>query len=183
MLRIISGKYGGRKINQPSEQITRPTTDKVREAVFSSIHFNLEDSIVLDLFSGSGAWSIEAVSRGAMKAIAVEKNRSAFSIIKSNLELLKINNIDLYNEDANRFLDSKKGIEVDFIFMDAPYVEYELINTLLNKIKEYKTLKSNGVIIIETDNPDLISLPKDFIIQKQKKYGKIHILYIVEFTN
>ncbi len=178
MLRIIAGKYGGRKIEQPSLDITRSTTDRIREAIFSSIQFDLNGAIVLDLFSGSGAFAFESVSRGAMKAIAVEKDRKAANIISKNKTMLGANNIDIFRMDARTFIESKKGTKFDFIFLDPPYKEIELYNETLSQILKAEILSNTGYIIIETIMPKNINIPKDFMIQRSKKYGKISVLLI-----
>ncbi|UVD81759.1 16S rRNA (guanine(966)-N(2))-methyltransferase RsmD [Mycoplasma iguanae] len=180
MLRIIAGNYRQRKIETPDLKITRPTTDKVREAIFSSLHFDLPSSICLDLFSGSGAMAIEAVSRGALKVIASEKNPKIFKILQNNLNTLGINNIDAYLIDALALLKLKQNTEYDFIFLDPPYEKIELLNECLKKIQEYKLLKKYGKIIIETNNFSLVIIPKGFNIIKTKKYGKTTILFITK---
>lgn len=179
MLRIIAGKYGSRKIEQPDSDSTRPTTDKVREAVFSSIQFEVENAIILDLFAGSGAWSFEALSRGAMKAFAIDKNSKAIAIIKENAKNLNCNNVVIEKNDAINFLQTNKGKEFDFIFMDAPYALKEVVNNALELIQNNKYLKSFGKIILETDDLDKITLPKNLIISKFKKYG---ITYVATIT-
>ncbi|WP_374978436.1 16S rRNA (guanine(966)-N(2))-methyltransferase RsmD [Mycoplasma sp. CSL7491-lung] len=177
MLRIISGIYKNRLIQEPDLKITRPTTNKVREAIFSSIQFKIIDKNILDLFSGSGALSIEAVSRGASKAIAIEKNREVYKTLTSNINSLKIKNIRTLNIDANDFLN-KNSDSFDFIFLDAPYNEYQLVNSVLEKIGEKSLLNSNGEIILETNKINEIIIPDKFRIFKQKRYGRIDILYI-----
>ncbi|CAM9153696.1 16S rRNA (guanine(966)-N(2))-methyltransferase RsmD [Mycoplasma marinum] len=178
MLRIISGKYGGRQIEQPEMEITRATTDRIREAIFSSIQFDVPNSLVLDLFSGSGAFALEAVSRGAMKAIAIEKNSKAINIIKSNKDLLKINNMDIIKTDAISYVKSKSGAKFNLIFMDPPYEEIDLYNQTLEEIKKSNLLATNGYIILETDRAAELIIPDKFMIQKSKKYGKISVLLI-----
>lgn len=178
MIRVISGKYRGLKLEQPPLEITRPTTDRTREAVFSSIQFDIKDSIILDLFAGSGANAIEAVSRGAMKAFVVEKNKEAANVIRKNIDNLGIKNISSYTSDVLSFLVSNRGMKFDFIFMDPPYIDYELYNETLTKLKKGCFLKTTGLIICETDNPNKINIPDGFVIQKHKKYGKAHILAI-----
>ncbi len=178
MLRIIAGEYRGRKIEQPDLNITRPTMDRVREAVFSSIQFKLEKAIVLDLFAGSGVFSFESVSRGAMKSIAVENNLKAINVITKNKEILNAKNVEIVNADAIRFLDMKKGAKFKFIFMDPPFSEMNLYNEALEKIVKNNLLESTGYIILETNNVQEVKIPKTLMIQKSKKYGKIDILLI-----
>ncbi|EFF41325.1 16S rRNA (guanine(966)-N(2))-methyltransferase RsmD [Mycoplasmopsis alligatoris] len=181
MLRIISGKYGKRLIEQPDYDITRATSDKIRESIFSALHFEIEGKIILDLFSGSGSWSIEALSRGALKAISIEKNKAAFAVIQKNVSNLKITNVELHNYDALRYLQGAKGKKFDFIFMDPPFKEINLLNDSLKFIIENKNLATYGTIIVETDQPEKILIPKGLQVKKEKKYGKITILFLNEF--
>ncbi|MCP4336763.1 MAG: 16S rRNA (guanine(966)-N(2))-methyltransferase RsmD [Mycoplasma sp.] len=178
MLRIISGEYKGRKIEQPDLKITRPTIDRVREAIFSSIQFKLKNSIILDLFAGSAAFSIEAISRGAMKSIAVENNRQALKVIENNKKKLGISNLIIINRDAVQYTKYTSGVKFDFIFMDPPFKEYDLYNKTLQNIFQNNLLNNNGYIIIETNNKDKIEIPKGYMIQKNKKYGKKDVLLI-----
>ncbi|QKT05485.1 16S rRNA (guanine(966)-N(2))-methyltransferase RsmD [Mycoplasma sp. OR1901] len=177
MLRIISGIYRNRLIQEPDLKTTRPTTNKVREAIFSSLQFKIVDKNVLDLFSGSGALSIEAISRGASKATAIEKNREAFKILSSNIHSLKISNIRALNIDAKDYLN-KSSETFDFILLDAPYDQYQLVNEILEKIDQKSLLNSGGEIILETNKVSEIIVPENFRIFKQKRYGRIDILYI-----
>ncbi|AKF40944.1 DNA methylase [Mycoplasmopsis canis] len=177
MLRIISGIYRNRKIQEPDLKITRPTTDKVREAIFSSLQFKIQGKKVLDLFSGSGALSIEAVSRGASDAYSIEKNREVFKVLSKNISSLNITNINTINIDALAFLDKTSDC-FDFIFIDAPYNEYELVNQSLDKIFNKNMLLEDGEIILETNDPSKIIIPSGFKIYKEKRYGRIDVLYI-----
>lgn len=178
MLRVISGKYGKRMIKQPPLEITRPTMDRVKEAFFSMIQFEVPGSLVLDLFAGSGALSIEAVSRDAMKAIAVEKSREAFKTIEENLKTLGISNVSAVNADVLEYLPRLSGSKFDFIFMDPPYKELGLYEQTLKLIDELKLLKTHGLIILETSSPHEIKLPEGLTIQKQRKYGSTHIVLL-----
>ncbi|MFV9451855.1 16S rRNA (guanine(966)-N(2))-methyltransferase RsmD [Mycoplasma sp. 4463] len=177
-MRIIAGKLRHLIIEQPDSKFTRPTGDKVREAVFSSIQFEIEDTTCLDLFSGSGAWAIEAISRGAKHVDAVEKQRQVFTVTRANVAKTKTDNqISLFNDDALHFL-SKTSKTYDFIFIDAPFVEYELVNNSLLIISQKSLLNENGEIILETDKPNLIVLPNNLQVYKEKQYGKVYILKI-----
>lgn len=178
MLRIIGGKFRSLRIEQPSLEITRPTTDRIRENIFNIIQSKIKGSIILDCFSGSGAMSIEAISRGAMKAISIEKNIDAFKVIKNNIEKLKISNIDLIHNDSLNFLSYHNNIEFDFIFLDPPYNDIELLNNVLNVLNKKKMLKKYGTIILEMDLNKQFDLPKGLIINNIKVYGKTKILFI-----
>ncbi|RIV16969.1 16S rRNA (guanine(966)-N(2))-methyltransferase RsmD [Mycoplasmopsis gallopavonis] len=182
MLRIIAGKYRNLKLKQPDNQITRATTDKVREAVFSSLQFKIQDANCLDLFSGSGAWSIEAMSRGANYVDAIEINKNAYKIIQDNINYVKETGIKTWNIDALFFLE-KTTNQYDFIFIDAPYKKTNLVNQALNLIEQKNLLQEDGEIIIETDQFKEINLPTSFEIYKHKKYGKIDILYVFKTSN
>ncbi|ADN68716.1 16S rRNA (guanine(966)-N(2))-methyltransferase RsmD [Mycoplasmopsis fermentans] len=178
MLRIISGKYRHLNIEQPKTLETRPTMDRVREAIFSSIRFNLESACILDLFAGSGAFSFEALSNYAVKAIAVDNNNEAIKTIRNNALKLKAENIDIVKDDVLNYLQKNSGRKFDFIFIDAPYKEYQSVNKSLELIVDNKFLTKNGLVILETDNFLMIDIPKKLTIQKQRQYGKVNILFI-----
>ncbi len=178
MLRVIAGKYRGRNLEQPPFSISRPTSDRTKEAVFSMIQFELKDSIVLDLFSGSGALGIEASSRGAMKVFSVEKDSQAVAVMKANIDRLGIENIQIVKKDVLQHLNALKGTKYDFIFMDPPYTEIDLYNETIQKIEELKLLKPMGLIIIEASKPREIKIPEGLVIQKEKRYGKSNILLL-----
>ena len=177
MLRVTSGKHGGRKLEQPDLKITRPTTDRAKEAVFSMIQFKVKGSIFLDLFSGSGSMAIEAVSRDALKAFAIENNSNAIKIINKNLDALNINNVSVIKSDAATYINSSKGRKFDFIFMDPPYGE-NLYNSVIKSIKNSELLAETGWLIIETSRPNEIEIPSGFVLIKSKKYGKSSILIV-----
>ena len=177
MLRVIGGIHGGRKLKQPSLKTTRPTTDRAKEALFSMIQFRVDGSIFLDLFSGSGSIAIEASSRGAMKVFAVEKDESAIKVIKSNCDMLNINNINIIRAEVISFLSTLGGTKFDFIFMDPPYEE-DLYNKALSIIREKKILSEMGWIIIETSHPNEIVIPTGFVKHKTRKYGKSSMVII-----
>jgi 16S rRNA (guanine966-N2)-methyltransferase len=177
MLRVISGLYSGRKLKKPDLQITRPTTNRVKKAIFSIIQFKIKNSIFLDLFSGSGAISIEAISCGAMKAFAIEKNKKAFKIINENIENLKINNIVSINSDALTFLEKSKGKVFDFIYLDPPH-NLNLFKEIFHLIDKNKILSNKGYIIVETNKFSKIDIPNNFLVIKNKKYGKTLVLLI-----
>ncbi|VEU75665.1 DNA methylase [Mycoplasmopsis maculosa] len=178
MIRVISGKYRSRILSQPNTTNTRPTMDRVREAIFSSIRQDIENKIVLDLFSGSGAFSIEAISNGAMKAVSIENNKEALKVINDNIKALKINNLEVLNLDVLIFLKRYTGRVFDYIFLDPPYKEYETLNSSLELIVNNNFLNNFGKIILETDNPEEIKIPNELVLNKIKKYGKVYVLFI-----
>lgn len=171
MLRVVAGKYRGRKLEQPPLNITRPTMDRVKESIFNMIQFDIKGAIVLDLFAGSGSLSIEAVSRDAMKAIAVDKSKEAINIINGNLESIGINNVSVVKADVISYVHSMRGAKFDFIFMDPPFADFAIYKSTFEAILEAKILKDTGLIILETKDPQKIEIPEGFVIQKQRKYG------------
>ncbi|QIW62184.1 16S rRNA (guanine(966)-N(2))-methyltransferase RsmD [Mycoplasmopsis gallinacea] len=177
MLRIISGKYRNRKIEQPALEISRPTMDKVKESIFSSIQFKIVDKTFLDLFSGSGSMAIEAISRGASNVTLLELNNVAFNIIKKNISSLQIDNINAIKKDSLLFLQNTSET-FDFIFIDAPYADYALLNDSLKLIAQRNILNEDGEIIVETNKVSEVIIPKGLRVFKSKRYGKVDILYI-----
>ncbi|WLP85299.1 16S rRNA (guanine(966)-N(2))-methyltransferase RsmD [Mycoplasma seminis] len=180
MLRIIAGKYKGLRIEQPDAKYTRPTTDKVREAVFSSLQFKLVGSTCLDLFGGSGAWSIEAISRGAGKVDTIEKNKIVAKVIQQNFAKTKqANEFNLIIQDALIYLDNTNQ-KYDFVFMDAPFIEYDLVSKCLEKLVSNNLLKEDFEIVLETNDFNNITLPDSLKVYKEKQYGKIGIYYLCQ---
>jgi len=169
-MRIISGKYKkSNLLTLDGNDITRPTKDMVKEALFSSIEIN-EDCEVLDLFSGSGAIGIEALSRGAKDAVFNDLSKEAYKIIKTNLAKFKEDRL-VYNLDYKEVLNKLNGRQFDFIYLDPPYAfkEYENIFELIYK---YNLLKETGIIVVEVrKDVDLNNNYYKYINYKEKRYG------------
>jgi len=186
-LRIISGKAKGLILKSPKGFDTRPTSDRVKEAVFSMISPYLYDAKVLDLFSGTGNLSIESISRNASMAYLVEKNRNAINVIKENIARARFENkIQILSQDV---FDSIKylglnNITFDIIFMDPPYLK-GYIKPTLEAIILYNILEKNGIIVIEHDRRDTLDKNINSLIKfKEKKYGNTIIsIYSKEDTN
>ena len=178
MLRIISGKFRGSKLEIPPNNTTRPTINRIRESIFDVIQFKLNKSIVLDLFAGSGSYAIESISRGATKVIICDSNNHAIATIKKNLEKLNINNYDLYQLDFETLLHSKSGAKFDIIFIDPPYKNISSYNKSLFLIHQLDLLENNGVIVIEKAKTIPIKIPNGLIISKTKTYGTKMILFV-----
>jgi len=171
-MRVVAGKYRGKKLKEFDLGSTKPTLDRVKEAIFSSIQFDIIGKVVLDLFSGTGALGIEAVSRGAKQVFLIEKNKDAVKIIKSNLNGIEGNYL-LKEIDAFDFLNEIK-IKFDIILLDPPYktdfgvkaIEIILKNGLLNK---------NGVILFETSSELNFELNFEGLNVSKKKYGSVTV--------
>ncbi len=172
-MRVITGIAKGRKLDTLSGTDVRPTTDMVKEAVFSAIQFDIEGRSFLDLFAGSGQMGIEALSRGAENAVFIDSNPQAIAVIKTNLEKTGfIEQAKILKGDYNSFLLSTDK-RFDIAFLDPPYNN----NILENALKAVtKVMKEHSTIICE--HPIHVGVPKGvegFSLIKQKKYSKIII--------
>lgn len=174
-MRVITGSARGRRLETlAGEEVTRPTTQATKEALFSSIQFELEDKRILDLFAGSGQLGIEALSRGARVCTFVESNRQAFKIVEQNVAHCKMNDMsNIVFSDAKSFLCRKDCF--DIAFLDPPYNK-GLINDCLPLLTD--CMDDDGVIVCETSKdenvPDCIN---GWSISRQKNYGKTKLTY------
>jgi len=168
-MRIISGIYKGRVIKGFDIDGTRPTMERVKESLFGMIQSNLKDSIILDLFCGSGNLGIEAISWGAKKGYLVDKNIIAYKTALKNVNDLGIKNIDVLNKDYKEALKYFKdnNIKFDLVFLDPPYKD-NLINTAIKLICEYELLNYDGLIVCEFEN-EIVEC--DYTLYKERKYG------------
>ncbi len=147
-MRVITGKARGVQLRTPDGMDTRPTADRVKEAMFSSIQFEVPGAKVLDLFGGTGQLAIEALSRGASEAVIIDSAESACRLIKDNLTRTKlISQAKVIRSDYTDYLKRCKD-KFDIIFLDPPYAEVFLENSL-NLIREIDILSSNGIIVTE----------------------------------
>lgn len=151
-LKIISGKYKSRIITIPNKSKLRPTKAFIRESLFNIVNLNICNNS-LDLFSGSGILSIEALSRGIDKAILVEYDSDLVKCIKQNLILLDENNATVFNKKVSKFLKDNDSNAFDVIFLDPPYGT-NLLDETLNFLKDYEYLNHNKYIYFETSKQD-----------------------------
>ena len=183
-MRIIGGNFRGKKILEPKDKETRPLKDLTKESIFNIINhsnkfsINIEKSNVLDLFSGTGSFGLECLSRKAKHVSFVENYKKILPILKKNLSNLKsISNYSIIEKniliDLN-FLEKKE--KFDIIFLDPPYKEKEIDN-ILNNLSKYKALKTNGVIIIHRHKKEEDNFPEKFKIIEKKKYGISKIIF------
>lgn len=174
-MRVITGSARGRNLaTLDGEEVTRPTTQSTKEALFSSIQFELEDKKILDLFAGSGQLGIEALSRGAGFCTFVENNRQAYKIVEGNVRLCKMENRSkLVFSDALSFLSRRDNFDIALV--DPPYNK-GLVSECLPKLTEIMNL--DGVIICETaKNEELPEKINGWAINKKKNYGKSKLTY------
>ena len=168
-MRIISGKARGAKLSAPDGLDTRPTLDRVREAIFSMLFGAMERAYVLDLFAGTGAMGLEALSRGAEGADFVDNSRLACECVRANIEKTRLEGANVFNTDFKAFLQNCSR-KYDIIFLDPPY-EAGYYGVALDIIKERGLLSSDGIIVAECDDPEGFDA-RGFEIDRQRKYGK-----------
>ena len=174
-MRVIAGTARGTRLKTPEGMLTRPTADRVKEAVFSIIQFEVEGSRFLDLFGGSGQMGIEALSRGASWAVLVDGRREACRLIQENLKLAKVENrAKVVQSDYLAYLDRCRET-FDLIFLDPPYAEVFLENAL-KKISEIDILSCRGIIICERPAEKQLDVAIPGLIRgKDYRYGKTWI--------
>ena len=176
-MRVISGIKRGTNLFSPITENTRPTTDRVSENTFNIIRFELPGADVLDLFSGSGAMGIEALSQGAKSCVFVDSDLKAYDIIIKNIEKTGFKKeSEIYKLPFDRYLcgESKK---FDVIFLDPPYYKnliYEAIDLIVKK----NLIKDSTLFVLESDKEEIINLPEDFLVIKEKIYGRVKITLV-----
>lgn len=180
-MRIISGKARGTRLETLEGQDTRPTLDRVKEALFSIIQNEIFDACVLDLFSGSGALAIESISRGAKIAYSCDNSRKAIEIIKHNVEKTHFEDkVKIINKDYKQFLEELKDIKFDIIFLDPPYkTDYGIKATKI--IIENKMLNEEGIIVFETDKKEheyLQELEQYASVTGLRRYGRVTLVFL-----
>ena len=183
-MRIIGGNLRGKKILNPTDKSTRPLKDMVRESIFNIIehskneYVELNNAKVLDLFSGTGSFGIECLSRGAKKVIFFENYINSIKILKKNLDLLNLNKqSNIIEKDAYNITQSQNNLlKFDLIFLDPPFKDNKL-NQLIEKIKEMKITSKNTLIIIHRNKKISEIISKDLIISKEKNYGLSKIIF------
>ena len=183
-MRIISGDFKGKKILEPTDSVTRPLKDLTKESIFNIItHSNkfsidLEESSILDLFSGTGSFGLECLSRKAKHVTFVENYKKILPILKKNL--LKLNSKNNYKIIEKDILGNLKITDLkqkfDIIFLDPPYKENDL-NKLLISLINYKIIKDEGIIIIHRHKKQKDKLPDTFKIIEEKIYGISKIIF------
>ena len=184
-MRIISGTFRGKKILEPKDIKTRPLKDLTKESIFNILNhsnkfkIDLENSNILDLFSGVGSFGIECLSRGAKYVVFAEKYNGVLPVLKKNLQSLKlIENYeilekDIYNIGFLKSLDKK----FDIVFMDPPYKDKD-INLLLDNIYNHKILNENGILIIHRHKDEKDLIPNKLKVIEEKKYGLSKIIFL-----
>ena len=178
-MRIVGGSLKGKKLLFLKNKTTRPLRDLVKESIFNllehsnKINFKIKNAFILDLFSGSGSFGFECISRGAKKVIFVENHLEALKILNKNISQLNIEEkTKIINEDCFNFLNYHKNFKKKFqmVFMDPPYKEKK-INYLIEEFKDKKILDEKGIIIIHRHKLDDIQISQKLKILDIRKYG------------
>ena len=178
-MRIISGKARGTKLYTLEGENTRPTLDRVKESLFNIIQNKIEDANFLDLFSGSGAIGLEALSRGAKKAIFCDSSKSAMEIINKNIKKTHMEeNSKVYNLDYKKALREIKEKQ-DIIYIDPPY-KTDFAMQAINEIIKLNIIDEKSIIIVETDDEKIIENIErlEIEIQDKRKYGRAYLIFL-----
>jgi 16S rRNA (guanine966-N2)-methyltransferase len=170
-MRVIAGSRKGHRIDAPRGFATRPTSDRVRENVFNLVQAYVEDAVVLDLFAGSGAMGIEALSRGAQRAVFVESQVAACRAIEHNLDTLRLTGAEVACNDVTRFVAADTRT-YDLIFCDPPYDEYAVLEPALARYLP-RLLAEDSLLVIETAAKQEPRLPLEQ--RTSRRYGSARI--------
>ena len=176
MMRIITGRARGIKLETLEGDMTRPTSERAKMAIFSSLQFELEGRRVLDLFAGSGQMGLEAVSRGAAHAVLVDQSKDAVRIIRRNAEKTRLDgDCTVVCSDFAEFLRQRRGKEpFDLVFIDPPY-GMKACRAAVEAILENRLLKPRGILVLESAEPDPLGvgtpISERFEVLKSARYG------------
>lgn len=171
-MRIVAGEFKGRVLHGPRGRGTRPTADKTREALFSILG-DISGARVLDLFAGTGALALEALSRGAQSAVLVERDRRTATIAARNIEEIlgeRAGEAELIRGDAKRFLGSARRDPFDLVLLDPPYADAPDLTGALGELLE-RLLAPGARVVTESDRRQPLELPVTLAIHSEHRYG------------
>lgn len=180
MMRIITGRARGIQLVTLEGDMTRPTSERAKMAIFSSLQFELEGRRVLDLFAGSGQMGLEAVSRGASHAVLVDQSKDAVKVIQKNAEKTRLaEDCTIICSDFAEFLRQRRGKEpFDIVFIDPPYA-MRACKAAVEALLENRLLKPHGIIVLESAEPDPLGvgtpLAEKFEMVKSARYGVAYV--------
>jgi 16S rRNA (guanine966-N2)-methyltransferase len=181
-MRIIAGRYGSRKLKTLDGLDTRPTSDKIRGAVFNILTQKIPGAMVLDLFAGCGAVGLEAVSRGARFAVLNDISQRSIDVIQDNIDALGAGEeIGVMGEDAFDAVGilAGSGMAFDIIYLDPPY-DSQFYEQIIRRIRECGILALGGVIVCEHRKGSSFDLPFDYRIYDRRIYGKSAVSFVIE---
>ena len=174
-MRVITGSARGRRLLELEGLETRPTTDRVKEGVFSALQFDMEDRRVLDLFAGTGQMGIECLSRGAASAVFVDRRKDAAQLVKKNLALTNLQDrARVVNGDALSYL-AGAGERLDIVFIDPPYAD-RLWESAISAIYRFDILANHGIIVCESPvDQEMPAVKAPLFLHRTYRYGRIKI--------
>jgi 16S rRNA (guanine(966)-N(2))-methyltransferase RsmD len=180
-MQIAAGKLKGKKLSYPARGL-RPTTDKIRSALFNIIEANFPDLLksanVCDIFAGAGAVGIEALSRGAASVTFIDNDRITLRYLTKNVQGYE-DQVNMIGLDAVKAMQRIKTEKFDLIFLDPPY-NMNLVAPVVEKIAEYDMLTLNGIAVVEHHKKESISIPDKLELYKEKKYSETVITILVK---
>jgi len=180
-MRVIAGTLRGKKLNTFSGKLIRPTSDRTREAVFNILANRVSGARVLDLFAGSGAFGIEALSRGADGATFVDKAPAAISLLKQNLRSCRLetkSRVFLWDIERNLNCLTSANITCDLVFLDPPY-HCGLVRPTLTHLANSRVMTPGTCLVLEHGHNETLSLPlTDFDLMDQRRYGKTLVSFL-----
>lgn len=176
-MRIIGGRAKGSQIYAPKGQDTRPTQDRVRESLFNILQRDVQDATVLDLFAGSGALALEAVSRGASRAVVVDHAREAVQCIRRNVEKLGFaEDVRILPREYHAAIQllAREGLRFDLVFLDPPY-RMDTLGEITGEIKEAGLLQEGALVVVEHRRDGAPAMNEGFVLQSKRSYGDTEI--------
>jgi len=182
-MRIIGGKYKGKSIFFQKSSNTRPLKDSVKENIFNIIlhskliNVEINNSNILDLYSGVGSFGLEALSRGAKSVTFIEKNKSAISILKKNIQCLAVQEkTKLFESDVNKVIEDERTGKFDFLFLDPPFADDTFID-IIKLLKRKKKFNKKNIVIVHREKRTVENFEKILPILLIKTYGRSKILF------
>ena len=177
-MRIIAGRFKGRRLVNFKADHIRPTTDRVKESIFNKLQGYVQDARVLDLFSGTGNMACEAVSRGAVKVDAVEISKKSLAIMRENIELLSIDGeVTTIAGDVIRYVEKYEGTPYDLVIADPPFTE-KIAHRVMEALANSKCIGPNTVIVIESSSHEkLLEKYVNLVRDDERDYGDKRVTF------
>ena len=179
MTRVVAGELGGRQLRVPAGRNTRPTSERVREGLFSaleSMRGSLSGAAFLDLYAGSGAVGIEAASRGATRVTCVERDPRALTVLRANVDGLGASVVEVSSAPVERLLGDKPGEPYDVVYVDPPYAEP--VDDVLGLLTANGWLADSAVVVVERAARDsALTWPTGLALDRSRRYGDTTLWY------